>query len=217
MQSEPVSAGRWRYLVLALGVWLEHIPGTVINRPGSYSDNSAKPLHEYTLSQYGLPVPPSFTSSDAARLAAFASEGPTVVKTVSGVRARCRFVKAEEFQDFHPAQGPVHLQRYVAGADIRAHIVGDAVYAELIRSEGVDYRSSDQPCEFSSYQLPDSLTALLVQATRAFGLMFAGWDLKLTEDGQYYCLEANPMPGYNGYDRRLKGQITEALLKQLCQ
>lgn len=216
MQPDLLSAMRWRNLLAALAAWLEHIPGTVINRPGSYCDNGCKPLHEHSLQRYGFNVPSSLTSSDPARLVAFASEAPTIVKAVSGVRANSRLVEAEALRDFHPLQGPIHLQRYVAGADIRAHVVDTSVYAELIRAHDVDYRSSDQELEFSPWTLPTSLTELLVSATAAFGLTFAGWDFKLSEDGQYWCLEANPMPGYNGYDRRLGGQITEALLNHLC-
>jgi hypothetical protein len=124
VQSELTQAMRWRGLVAALSSWLEHIPGTVINRPGGRSDNFSKPLHEYSLQSWGLKVPPTITSSNPEFLADFARKGITIVKPASGIRADSRIVKAEEFQDFHPDQGPVHLQRYVAGADVRAHVVG---------------------------------------------------------------------------------------------
>ncbi|MGH1394633.1 MAG: ATP-grasp domain-containing protein [Trichormus sp.] len=215
VQSDMALAMRWRSLLAALCVWLEYIPGVVINHPGGRTDNSSKPLHEYSLQSWGFNVPPSLTSSDPELLAAFASLGKTIVKPTSGIRADSRLVSPEEFLDFHPSQGPVHLQRYFAGADVRAHVVGDQVHAEIINCPQVDYRRSYQEAKYSPWQLPESLTKQIIQATAAFGLQFAGWDFKVTEDQQYWCLEANPMPGYDGYDIRADGKITNSLLALL--
>lgn len=215
VQSDVAMALRWRSLLEALSAWLEHIPGTVINRPGTGSDNFSKPLHEYVLTNCGFNIPPSLTSSDAQRLSEFASIAPAIVKPVSGIRADSRLVKPAEFDNFHSAQGPVHLQRYIKGADVRAHVVGNQVHAELIRCSQVDYRRSHQEAEYIAWELPESLSKKIIDATAAFGLIFAGWDFKVAEDNEYWCLEANPMPGYDGYDRRLGGCITDSLIRFL--
>ena len=215
VQSDLKLALRWRSLVEALTAWLEHIPGTVINRPGGSADNFSKPLHEYSLRSQGVNVPASLVSSDRGRLIAFTQAAPTIVKPVSGIRADSRLVKAEEFQTFDVAQGPVHLQRYVQGADVRSHVVGDRVHSELIRCSQVDYRQSYRESEYFSWELPKFLSQQIIRATAAFGLMFAGWDFKVTDAQEYWCLEANPMPGYDGYDRRLQGCITDSLLALL--
>jgi hypothetical protein len=212
VQSDLALAMRWRGFMTALTEWLEHIPGTVINRPGGRCDNFSKPLHEYCLQSSGFQVPASITSSNAEKLAAFAATSPTIVKTTSGIRADSRLVQPEEFIDFHPSQGPVHLQRYVAGADVRAHVVGNSVHAELINCLEVDYRQSFEDADYAAFQLPESLCQQIVNATAAFGLKFAGWDFKVTDDNQYWCLEVNPMPGYDGYDKRADGRITDSLL-----
>ncbi|AFY31478.1 RimK family alpha-L-glutamate ligase [Calothrix sp. PCC 7507] len=217
VQSDLSLAIRWRGLMVALTAWLEHIPGTVIHRPGDRSDNFSKPLHEYCLQSAGFQVPASITSSHADKLAAFAAKSPTIVKTTSGVRADSRLVQPEEFLDFHPSQGPVHLQRYVAGADIRAHVVGNSVHAELIQCSEVDYRQSFEDADYVAFQLPESLCQQIIAATAAFGLQFAGWDFKVTDDHQFWCLEVNPMPGYDGYDKRANGRITDSLLAMLMK
>lgn len=216
VQTELVLAFRWRGLIAALMAWLDHIPGKVINRPSSGSNNFTKPLHEYALQSYGFNVPPSLTSSNSEQLATFVATEPAIVKPASGVRADSRLVHAEEFASFHPLQGPVHLQRYIAGADVRAHVVGDHVHAELIRSVKIDYRRSlEVPTEFTSFELPDVLNAQLIRITKQLGLTFAGWDFKLADDGTYWCLEVNPMPGYDGYDHRLGNRISDSLFDQL--
>ncbi|GLW08066.1 hypothetical protein Misp01_31960 [Microtetraspora sp. NBRC 13810] len=213
LEPDPGHALRWQSLVVALSAWLDHVPGTVVNRPGAGSDNGSKPLHEMNLHSLGFDVPESVTSSDRDRLRAFAAAGPTIVKALSGVRADSRLVGPADFDDFVPAQGPVHLQRYVRGSDIRAHVCGPDVYAEEIVSAAVDYRTAPagqaryEPCD-----LPAELADRLVDRTRRLGLAFAGWDLKVDADRRHWCLEVNPMPGYDWYDRRLDGAVSAALL-----
>jgi len=45
------------------------------------------------------------------------------------------------------------------------------------------------------------------------GLLLAGWDFKVDSDGRAWCLEANAMPGYSSYDRRLGGSISNEILR----
>ncbi len=53
---------------------------------------------------------------------------------------------------------------------------------------------------------------MCVQISRALDLTFSGIDFVLSEvDGEYYCLEVNPMPGYHGYDLTLQGAISRSL------
>lgn len=64
-------------------------------------------------------------------------------------------------------------------------------------------------------ELPAALRDLLVAATSRIGLAFAAWDFKIDSDGTYWCLEANPMPGYGPDDLRCDGAISRALCRYL--
>lgn len=205
---------RWRWLTTALTAWLDQIPGLVVNRPSIRSDNGSKPLHERSLAKAGFRVPPGITGSSPDRLRAFAEAGPTIVKAVSGVRADSRLLRPGELAGFDPWQGPIHLQRYVPGRDVRAHVVGDRVHAEEITSGAVDYRT-DPDAVFTPYELPGPLAEQVVRHTADLGMTLAGWDFKVAEDGTHWCLEVNPMPAYDWYDRRLGGDITASLLALL--
>jgi glutathione synthase/RimK-type ligase-like ATP-grasp enzyme len=59
----------------------------------------------------------------------------------------------------------------------------------------------------------------IVEHCRAYqvmsGLTFLGFDFMVTADGEYFALEANPLPGYDSYDRRLGYTISDALLSLL--
>jgi hypothetical protein len=201
----------WRTLTAAVESWLELAPGAVVNRPGHVFDNSSKPLHEARIEALGLSVPPSVTSSSRAELLAFVESGKAIAKALSGTRGDCRQVTAEDLGDYEERSGPVHLQRFVPGYDVRAHVIGDRVIATRVRSSHADYRL-DRDVEFEPWQLPDAVNARLHAATGEFGLLFAGWDLRVDDDDRHWVFEANPMPGYSYYDGQLGGEITEALL-----
>jgi hypothetical protein len=203
----------WLGMLGGLGAWLETIPARVVNRPGHDLDNGSKPLHEATLLRLGFAVPQTITSSDRAALRHFAGQ-PAVVKSVSGTRADCWQVTADDFAEFDPRSGPVHLQRHIEGIDIRAHVVGARVIAVAISSDAVDYRIAED-AKYTPLDLPESLCARMVAAARAMRLDFSGWDFKRDHDGAYWLLEVNPMPGYHAYDRHLDGRITAALVATL--
>lgn len=155
----------------------------------------------------------TLTSSSGPHLAKFAAAGPTIAKSVAGVRADTRLVTPDTFAGFEPASGPVHLQRRIEGRDLRLHVIDDVVHGELIESEAVDYRTAN--ARFAAFEPPAALAASVVAATRAAGLLFAGWDFKIDNQGRFWCLEANPMPGYDGYDMRAGGAISRTLVERL--
>jgi hypothetical protein len=209
--SEPSAAKRWRGLMAALREWLDAAPGRVVNRPSSCMHNSSKPLHEATLRRLGLNVPESITSSDADKLRAFVSEGPTVSKAVCGVRADTVMVTDDDLVAFDPASGPVHIQRCIQGDDARIHVVGEQVIAQRVGAGAVDYRRAGALSRMTLFDPPASLRDRLVDATAALGLAFAGWDFKIDSSEDYWCLEANPMPGYGPYDAYCGGAISGAV------
>jgi len=209
-------ARRWHALLGGLRAWLDAVPGTVVNRGLGGGHNSSKPLHEAVLRELGFRVPESITSCDAEKLKQFVREGPAVSKAVCGVRADTVEVSEADFDDFDAEEGgPVHLQRLVTGDDARIHVVGDTMVGQRVTAKTVDYRRSGGLKEMELFTPPTEIQELLVHGTRELGLGFAGWDFKIDGDGTYWCLEANPMPGYSPYDSRCDGAITRQLIAHL--
>jgi hypothetical protein len=207
----PDQSVMWRTLIAALSGWLEMSPGLVINRPGHVNDNASKPLHETHLARLGFAIPESFTGSRRADLLAFVEAGPTVAKALSGQRADCRVVTCDDLAHYDERSGPVHLQRHVAGDDVRVHVVDEAIVAVAVDSGEDDYRR-DARAVFTPRDLPETLCEQLRRATRALGLTLAGWDLRVCAE-MAWVLEVNPMPGYSYYDKKLDGRITAALVE----
>jgi hypothetical protein len=206
---------RWFAMMTSACAWLQTRRRVVINPPFSGNHNSAKPLHEAALAALGFRLPPSLSTSDRASLIRFAGQGRVIVKALGGSRGNTREVDADALAAFYPEQGPVHVQRLIEGSDVRVHVIGTEVIATHVECTGIDYRASGVRASYRPWTLPDQLSAQLVHATELMGLRLAGWDFKLDADGLYWCLEANPQPGFHPYDNAARGGISRAIMNFL--
>lgn len=211
----PIPPARWQGLLDALTTWLDATPLEVANRPYTHQTNGCKPVHYAWLGAMGFLVPPSLLSRDPELLRDFLAGGRIVVKPVSGVRARTREVTAERLAGVEGSTGPILVQRFIQGSDVRVHVIGDEVIACRFVTDAIDYRTDSRATK-ERIEVPGDLSAQLVHATRLQGLDFAGWDFKVDADGSYWCLECNPMPGYSFYDRVCAGAISSALALHLA-
>lgn len=214
-ESDRAKAACLRSFIGGLTAWLNGVPGRVVNRPTACRHNGSKPLHEALLQEMGFRVPESLTTCDVDALRQFVRQGPAISKTVCGVRAETSRVSERDFEEFQPESGPVHLQRLIAGADVRVHVVAESLVAQRLTTAAIDYRSEPNFGELKACDLPPGLRELLVRSAGDMGLVFTGWDFKVDDDGVFWCLEANPMPGYGAYDIQCDGQISRELLRYL--
>jgi hypothetical protein len=213
--TDPDSSQRWRGFLGGLRTWLDVAPGLVVNRERGGAHNGSKPLHESVLRDMGFRVPESITSSNLAHLRQFIEEGPTISKTVCGTRADTAMVELRDLEGFQNESGPVHLQRFVPGADARIHVIDDCMVAQRVSSGSVDYRRAGAIGDMEIFEPPPALFDLLIEGTRNIGLVFAGWDFKVDGAGEFWCLEVNPMPGYSPYDSQCDGMISRKLIAHL--
>jgi glutathione synthase/RimK-type ligase-like ATP-grasp enzyme len=101
------------------------------------------------------------------------------------------------------ASGPVQLQRWIAGRDVRVHVVGDRCFATAIDSPADDYRYGAREGidpTLSVVDIPGPLQGRLVALTRRLGLLVSGIDLRVTAAGEWFCFEVNPSPGFTFYE-----------------
>jgi glutathione synthase/RimK-type ligase-like ATP-grasp enzyme len=106
----------------------------------------------------------------------------------------------------------------IPGDNIRVHTVGDRWFATRIRSPAVDYRYAHEEGLFINMEpatLPNAVASACLRVVRQFGLLFAGIDLKETPEGNYYCFEVNPSPGFIVYEQCGGQAISQALAEFL--
>jgi glutathione synthase/RimK-type ligase-like ATP-grasp enzyme len=196
------------------------VPATVINRPAGGRSNWSKPYQLGLIAAHGLQVPPTLVTTDPAAARAFLMTHQRLVfKSVSGVRSIVATLDAGEIDRLDGVStGPVQLQRWIDGLDVRVHVVGSRVFATAVDSEAADYRYASRDgadIAMLPYDIPADLAQRLVALTASLGLLVSGIDLRLTPDGEWFCFEVNPSPGFSFYEEATGQPIAEAIVDLL--
>jgi glutathione synthase/RimK-type ligase-like ATP-grasp enzyme len=128
-----------------------------------------------------------------------------VYKSTSGVRSIVRRLGENRFAQLDDvANCPTQFQRYIPGDDLRVHVMGERVHALRIQSGCDDYRYAARDggeVNASEIELDPALAHSLRTMVREMGLWLAGVDLRRTPEGEIYCLEINPSPGFTYYEQ----------------
>ncbi|MGC4190701.1 MAG: hypothetical protein QM589_06010 [Thermomicrobiales bacterium] len=210
------SWARHRLLQLVLA----DAPFPVVNRPGAGESNDMKPVHTALLGALGFAVPRSCTTNDRDEALSFLESCPdgAIYKSNSGQRSIVQLVGPADIDRLGLLDRcPVYFQERIRGTDIRVHVIGNHCHAVAIDSNEIDYRyDRSGTAQEHPFAVPDDLCERCIRATEGLGLVFAGIDLIQREDGEFVALEANPMPGYHGYDLTLGGAIAASLWSWLA-
>lgn len=206
----------------AIFAWADITPARVLNRPALMASNCSKPLQSMILERLGFGIPPTLVTTDADAARAFIDTHELAIyKSVSAVRSIVkridRTIAAERLADV--AACPTQFQAYVAGTDVRVHVVGDEVFAVEIVSDVADYRysaRSNGSTRLSAYTLPAEIETRCRSAATALGLPLCGIDLRRTPDGRWFAFEANPSPGYTYFARATGAPIAAAIARYLA-
>lgn len=196
-------------------------PAVVLNRPDAMAANTSKPYQYAQIRAAGFSVPDTLitTSPDAAR-AFVAQHGSVIYKSVSGVRSVVGELREADGARVSEIRWcPTQLQQRIRGVDVRVHVVGDALFACEVRSDAVDYRYphlSGADVELSSIALPDECAERCLALARAARLPLAGIDFRRTDDGEWYCFEINPSPGFTYYQQATGAPIDAAIATLLA-
>jgi RimK-like ATP-grasp domain len=194
----------------------EDLSCPVVNRAAGGMSNNSKPYQALLLRRAGLRVPPTLVTNDPEAVRAFhAAHGEVVYKSLSGIRSIVRRLGPEAISRLkHLRDGPAQFQAYVPGSNVRVHTVGNRIFAVRVRSDAVDYRYAHLDglaVEMEPTVLPRAVEQACLAVARDLDLLFAGIDLKETPEGDWYCFEVNPCPGFLYYERNSGLPISAAL------
>jgi RimK-like ATP-grasp domain len=190
-----------------------HEPTAICGNPLANRSNASKAVHLRKFAplcrEYGILLPPTLVFCDKKMLPPVPLEGTAmIIKGASARKSICRnFVTKDD------DRGQRHfalLQERIDGPDVRVHLVGSQTFAELIVSNEVDYRFASKK-SFAAVSLPESVQRFCLECCAMLRVPFAGIDFKVSQDGDWYFLETNTSPAFQGYDRRAKGAISRAL------
>lgn len=192
-------------------------PARWVNGWAGYTRHQSKPAALARVAALGVAVPATCLGNDAEAVRAFAATHPRCVfKPVQGGahtrRVTPQHLSADNLRSLTLA--PVTLQEEVPGTNIRAFVAGDRVLACEVRSEAIDFRDDANPT-IVPHALPPAVEAGSVRVARALDLLWAGIDYRLTPEGRYVFLEANPSPMFLGFESRCGLPLTQSLIDLL--
>jgi glutathione synthase/RimK-type ligase-like ATP-grasp enzyme len=203
---------------LSLMQLLDLLPCTVVNRAKSSTSNDSKIYQSFVAERFGLRTPRTLVTTDPGLVKAFyeGCERRVIYKSLSSVRS---IVSRLSDADLGERLGrvrncPTQFQEAIDGVDIRVHVVADQVFATEIASDVSDYRYAGRAGGDLSMQeidLPPALAEACVAMTASLELALSGIDLRRTPQGEYYCFEVNPSPGFIFYERMTGQPISTAV------
>jgi RimK-like ATP-grasp domain len=200
-----------------LAAWLNNLPCRVANRPSAAMSNRSKPFQALQIRNCGFAIPETLVTNDPQAVRQFYKEldGKVIVKSISGVRSIVRVVSSQHLERLPLLRnGPSQFQAFIAGDDIRVHVVGDQCFATRIRCASVDYRFAWQEgisLKMEPAILSSEITSQCLRLTAKFGLTLAGIDLKESAAGEYYCFEVNAAPVFPYYESLTHQPVSRAL------
>jgi glutathione synthase/RimK-type ligase-like ATP-grasp enzyme len=111
---------------------------------------------------------------------------------------------------------PVTLQEEIGGIDVRVFVCGRRVMACQLTTDEIDFRDDPDPYT-EPVDLPDEMADRALRIARELDLVWTGMDFRLTPDGRYVFLEANPSPMFLGFEARTGLPLAHSLADLLME
>jgi len=198
---------------------LIRLPAKWVNSWHAFHLHQTKPVQLAMIAALGVPVPETILGNEPESIKAFAARHPQCIfKPVQGGAHTRRITAAHLTEENlrNLAFAPVTLQEEILGTNIRVFIAGDRVLACDLPTESIDFRDDPDP-RIVPHALPPAMVEQCLKIARTLELLWTGIDLRLTPEGRYVFLEANPSPMFMGFEKRSGLPITDALVALLTE
>lgn len=226
IKNEPPDSphrSRCRAVHETLARWCEIAPGLVVNRAAPQGSNGSKPYQAQLIRKAGFLIPETLITNDPRLVMEFYAEHKRIIyKSISAVRSIVQEFGAQDLPRLEQIRWcPTQFQAFIAGTNLRVHVMGDKVFPTAINSDAVDYRYASKQigehAELREVELSDEVAEKCIALSRMLELPLAGIDLKVTPDDEVYCFEVNPSPAFSYYESSTGQPISEAIAKYLMQ
>jgi glutathione synthase/RimK-type ligase-like ATP-grasp enzyme len=197
--------------------WIEIADCRVMNRSLDMLSNMSKPYQLQLVGECGLKVPPTCVTNSENEVIKFKGVQRNIIfKSSSWIRSIVKELNSYTQNSISRVRYlPTQFQKKLIGTNIRVHVVGNDVFATKIKSPVVDYRYSateGMNTILESHLLPDEINTRCINLSKQLNLPLCGIDLFLTNEGEYYCFEVNPSPGYSYYQENTGQDIASSIV-----
>jgi hypothetical protein len=223
VERAPEGSAIWRHalnLEDGLLAWVEITPALVVNRPSATMSNNSKPYQTRLIQAAGLRVPDTLVTTDTGAVNEFWQLHREIIyKSMSGMRSIVsRLTENHRSRLAQVANCPTQFQQFIPGNDWRVHVVGEEVFSCEIFSTADDYRysnRSEEDVQIMPRELPQELKDTCLRVSKVLRLPLCGIDLRRTPNGDWYCFEVNPSPGFSFYESATGQPIADAIARFL--
>jgi hypothetical protein len=219
LSMQPATYSHYSQMFDLMNQWIETATCHVVNKGFAMSSNSSKP-YQLSLIQHFFAVPETLLTNEISAVQQFKNTNTDIIyKSASSVRSIVRSINNEEQISWQKIKYcPTLFQKKLNGHNYRVHVVGTEVFAIKVESPTVDYRYSSKEGEETKLipvELEKGIAKKCIALAKALDLPFAGIDLFETYDGQWYCFEVNPSPGFSYFENQTGQPIAKAIAKYL--
>lgn len=202
--------------------WLEITPALVVNRLSAMASNNSKPYQSSVIRSLGFMTPRTLVTTNPNAAREFLEKhGSVIYKSISGIRSIVSRLTPEHMERLDDIQWcPTQFQQYIPGTDYRVHVVGKEIFCSKIITDADDYRYASKTgntVEIRPCDIPENFARKCRLLTETLDLVVAGIDLRLTPDGQWYCFEVNPSPGFTYYQQSTDQPIDDSIARLLVK
>ncbi|WP_066892522.1 ATP-grasp ribosomal peptide maturase [Carbonactinospora thermoautotrophica] len=221
-EDRPWAIAQARY---GLGGVLMALPGArYVNHPDAVAAAEPKPVQLATAHDAGLRVPPTIITDSVDDVRAFVAEvGPIVYKPlyhapyqVGGQPAAVWTTEVDPSQLDATIRQTAHLFQAKVNktADVRVTVVGDRVFAAIVRDAELDWRTRQDQLDWQPVEPPGEVAKAMLDYLDRFGLAFGCFDFAVDRDGGWWFLECNPN-GQWGFIQKATGAPIAAAFADL--
>jgi glutathione synthase/RimK-type ligase-like ATP-grasp enzyme len=217
---DTIAANKLRFIHEYFMQWTDSTVIRIFNAPSATLSNMSKPYQAQLITNAGFYTPNTCITNNEDEVLQFKKKQKKIIfKSISSTRSIVKELDASNETNLKKlAYLPTQFQQKLIGQNIRVHVVGDVLFATIIKSNKVDYRyakSEGGDTVLEEIFLPKAIEKKCFNLAKQLALPFCGIDLFLTDDKQYYCFEVNPSPGYSYYEANTGQKISHALVKFL--
>ena len=110
---------------------------------------------------------------------------------------------------------PCQLQECIDGVDIRVYAFNTGeIYAGEILANIIDFREDDN-VKINKHTLPKKIQKDCLKILKILNLKYSGIDIRLSKNGEYVFIEANPAPMFFYFEKITGYEITNTLIRNL--
>ena len=188
-------------------------PTRWVNCWAAFQLHQTKPVQLARVARLGIPTPATCLANTADDISRFVAVHPSCIfKPVQGGDL-ARPLTAEHLTPANLENlrlAPITLQEAVPGTNIRVFVAGPAVVACEVQASTLDYRD-DPHAALTVHVLPAAVEVDCRRIADELHLLWTGIDFRLTPDGQYVFLEANPSPMFLGFEAATQLPLAQLL------